>query len=146
MAEKKIIAVVGATARSYNNHLRSLKTFFRFCQSRGCLSREAALLEGVGKRKEASADVEVFTPAELRALLHAATPRVKVCIALQALGGVRSEELLRLTWLDPERRKGFVELSASKSKTSSRRLVPILRISRGTPHWREGLAAFEAFF
>ena len=59
-------------------------------------------------------------------ILNAATPKAATCIALQAFAGVRSEELLRLTWLDLERRKGFVEISAGKAKTAQRRLIPIV--------------------
>ncbi|MGC2576930.1 MAG: tyrosine-type recombinase/integrase, partial [Terrimicrobiaceae bacterium] len=113
------------SARSYNNHRRALQMFFNFCQSRGWLSREADLLEGIGKRKEAPADIEIFTAAELRRILHAATPKAATCIALQAFAGVRSEELLRLTWTDLERRKGFIEITAGKAKTAQRRLIPI---------------------
>ena len=113
------------SARSFNNHRRTLQTFFNFCQNRGWLSREADLLEGVGKRKESPADIEVFTAVELRKILHAATPKAATCIALQAFAGVRSEEMLRLTWTDLERRKGFIEISAGKAKTAQRRLIPI---------------------
>jgi integrase len=113
------------SARSFNNHRRALQTFFRFCQAQGWLSKDSDLLESVGKRKEQSADIDIFTPQELRLLLGAATPKTATCIALQAFAGVRSEELLRLTWKDVERRKGFVEISAGKAKTAQRRLIPI---------------------
>jgi integrase len=83
------------------------------------------LLEGVRKRKEAPADIEFFTATELRKILHAATSKAATCIALQAFAGVRSEELLRLTWLDLERRNGFIEITAGKAKTAQRRLIPI---------------------
>ena len=112
--------------RSWNNYHRVLHTFFHFCQSRGWLSRESDLLDGVGKHREPLADIEVFAPAELRTLLHAATPKLAICFALQAFGGMRSEELLRLTWLDLERRKGFIEITAGKAKTAQRRLIPVL--------------------
>jgi hypothetical protein len=114
---------VGPT--SVNNFRRVLRLFFRFCQARFWLSREVDLLEGTGKRKEAPADIEVFTAAELRALLYAASPRIAPCVALQAFAGVRSEELLRLFWADLERRAGFIEITARQSKTQSRRLIPI---------------------
>jgi integrase len=113
------------SARSFNNHRRTLQTFFKFCQAHGWLSKETDLLESVGKRRESLADIEIFTPAELRRILHAATPKTAPCIALQAFAGVRSEELLRLTWADLERRKGFIEITAGKAKTAQRRLVPI---------------------
>ena len=92
------------------------------------------MVEGIGKRKESPADIEIFTPAELRKILHAATPKAATCIALQAFAGVRSEELLRLTWADLERRKGFIEISAGKAKTAQRRSFPSHRISRSG--WR----------
>jgi integrase len=102
-----------------------LQTFFRFCQSRGWLSREANLLDGVGQYKGAFAPIEIFTPAQLRAILHVATPKLAGAIALQAFGGIRAEEMLRLSWADLERRKGFIEVGAGQAKTRQRRLVPL---------------------
>ena len=113
------------SARSFNNHRRTLQTFFRFCQAHGWLSKETDLLESVGKRRESSADIELFTSAELGRILHAATPKAATCIALQAFAGVRSEELLRLAWADLERRKGFIEITAGEAKTAQRRLIPV---------------------
>ena len=119
------LAARNLSATSRNNNRRVLQTFFRFCQSRGWLSRETDLLDGVGKYRGATAPIEIFTPAELRALLHTAPPKLAGAIAVQAFGGIRAEEMLRLTWADLERRRGFIEIVAGKSKTSSRRLVPI---------------------
>jgi integrase len=113
------------SARSHNNFRRVLHVFLRFCQARGWLSKEIDLLDGAGQRKEPPAPIEIFSPGELRQLLHTAPPNLAACIALQAFGGIRSEELLRLTWSDLERRKGFVEVGASKAKTAARRLIPV---------------------
>lgn len=112
-------------ARSYNNFRRVMRVFLRFCQSRGWLSREIDLLDGVGKRKEPLTPIEIFTPGELRRLLNEAAPGLAACIALQAFGGVRTEEMLRLSWRDVTQRRGFVEVGASKAKTAARRLIPI---------------------
>ena len=120
------LAARNLSAQSRNNNRRVLQTFFGFCKSRGWLSREADLLDGVGNYKGSTAPIEIFTPAELRALLHAAPPKLAGAIAVQAFGGVRAEEMLRLTWVDLERRRGFIEIVAGKSKTAARRLVPIL--------------------
>jgi integrase len=46
-------------------------------------------------------------------------------LALGAFAGLRSEEILRLEWADVTRRAGFIEVAAHKSKTATRRLVPI---------------------
>src|SRR5205807_3620103 len=89
------------------------------------LSKETDLLAQVEKRSEKPAPVEIFTPAELMALLKNASAEVAHCLALSAFAGLRAEEILRLDWLDIERRPGFIEVAAHKAKTASRRIVPI---------------------
>lgn len=111
--------------RSHNNFLGTLKTFFAFAQSNGWLSKETDLLALAEKRKEKAAPVEIFTPKELGKLLCKASPELAPCLALAAFAGLRAEEILRLDWTDLERRPGFVEVSAHKAKTATRRLVPI---------------------
>jgi integrase len=119
------LAARNLSATSRNNNRRVLQTFFGFCQSRGWLSREALLLDGVGKYRGATTPIGIFTPAELRVLLHVAPPKLAGAVAVQAFGGIRAEEMLRLTWADLERRKGFIEVGAGKAKTAKRRLIPI---------------------
>ena len=102
-----------------------LRTFFRFCQARGWLSKHADLLSRVERRSATGADIEIFTPSELRALLAVAPPHLVTCLAIQAFAGVRTAELLRLTWHDLERRPGYVEITARQAKTAARRLIPI---------------------
>ena len=116
---------VKLSARSYNNFVLALRTFFKFCQTRGVLSKETDLLARVERRTGENTEIEIFTPKELRAILAAASPRVRTCIAIQAFAGVRTAELFRLTWADLERRKGYIEISAGNAKTASRRLIPI---------------------
>ena len=111
--------------RSFNNYLRTLKTFCRFAQDRGWLSKDADLLASVKRRKEISTPVEILTSREMVALLEHATPQIAPCLALGAFAGLRSEEVLRLDWADATRRPGFIEVAAHKAKTAARRLVPI---------------------
>jgi integrase len=111
--------------RSFNNFLRTLKTFCRFAQDRGWLSKEADLLGSVKRRKDKSEPVEILTPQEMAVLLSHATPQIAACLALGAFAGLRSEEILRLEWADVIRRPGFIEVAAHKAKTATRRLVPI---------------------
>jgi integrase len=113
------------SARSFNNFLTSLKTFFAFAADRRWLSKEADLLASVKPRKEKKSPVEIFTPAEMAALLKQATSEVARCLALGAFAGLRTEEILRLEWADVMRRPGFIEIAADKAKTAARRLVPI---------------------
>jgi integrase len=129
---------IDLSARSFNNFLRALKTFCRFAQDRGWLSKEVDLLSGVRRRKEKSTPVEILTPQEMVALLEHATPEIVPCFALGAFAGLRSEEILRLEWGDVTRRPGFIEVAAHKAKTATRRLVPI---TENLAHWLGPLGA-----
>jgi integrase len=111
--------------RTHNNFLRTLKTLFRYAQTRGWISRDLDLLEGVENRKETPTPVEILEPCEMERLLAACTPNLAACLALAGFAGVRMEEILRMTWEDVYRRKGFVEIEAQKAKTARRRLVPM---------------------
>ena len=121
----QFLAALKLSARSYNNFLRALRTFFRYAQKQDWLSKEADLLARVEERKPKKAPVEIFTPPQLAALLTHSPARLQLCIALTAFAGVRAEEILRLDWLDVERCPGFIEVAAHKAKTASRRIVPI---------------------
>jgi len=111
--------------RSYNNFLRTVRTFLTFAQNRGWLSKEIDLLARVEKRSETRMPVEIFTPSQLMALLKNALSELAPCFALAAFAGLRAEEILRLDWADIERRPGFIEVAAHKAKTATRRIVPI---------------------
>jgi integrase len=111
--------------RSYNNFLRTLRTFFGFAQRHGWLSKETDLLGRVEKRSEKRAPVEIFAPKELTSLLWSASAEVAPCLALAAFAGLRTAEILRLDWRDIERHAGFIEVAAHKAKTATRRIVPI---------------------
>ena len=117
---------------SYNNFRRTLSTFFGFAQKHGWLSKETDLLCKVERRSEKPAPVQIFTPAELSALLGSASAKIAPAIALGAFAGLRSAEILRLTWSDLERHAGFIEVAAHKAKTAARRIVPI---SDNLAHW-----------
>ena len=109
-----------------------LRTFFRFCQARGWLSKHVNLLSRVERRSGSGSEIETFTPEELRRLLAAASFRIASCLAIQAFAGVRTAELLRLTWHDLERRPGYIEITAKQAKTAARRLIPI---SQNLANW-----------
>ena len=117
--------LAGLSPRSHNNFLRTIRTFLGFAQNHGWLSKEADLLARVEKRSEKATPVEIFTPAQLAALLKHASPEFAPCLALGAFAGLRSEEILRLDWSDVERRPGFIEVAAHKAKTAARRIVPL---------------------
>jgi hypothetical protein len=116
--------------RSHNNFALALRTFFRFAQRHGWLSKQVDLLERVERRSEKRAPAQIFTPSELATILGNASPLIATCIALGAFGGLRSAEILRLEWSDTERHPGFIEVAAHKAKTATRRIVDVVLFSR----------------
>ena len=118
--------------RSHNNFALALRTFFRFTQRHGWLSKEVDLLERVERRSEKRTPVGIFTPAELAAILGVASPALAPCLALGAFAGLRSAEILRLEWSDTRRHPGYLEVAAHKAKTATRRIVPI---PENLAHW-----------
>jgi integrase len=122
------MAARGKLSPKSRNHIRAtLKMFLGWCVRRDFLSANHRLLESDGLRKEEAdtGDVEFYSPQELRAMLENATKEMRVIIALQAFGGLRLQEALRLDWRDVFTIPGHVEISSAKSKTRSRRLVEI---------------------
>lgn len=116
------------SARSHNNHLRTLNTFFNFAKTRKYLSKDYNPLEGILRRKQKAKSVPVFSAKELARLLECAAdnhPDYLPCLALGAFAGFRQSEILRLSWEDIERAPGFVEAEANATKTQRRRLVEI---------------------
>src|SRR4029450_8113356 len=65
---------LGLSPRSHNNFALALRTFFRFVQRHGWLSKEVDLLERVERRSEKRGPVKIFPPPELATLLGNASP------------------------------------------------------------------------
>lgn len=72
------------------------------------------------------ANIEFYTPSELKALLETADDIMRTTIALGALAGLRTAEILRLDWADVWRTENHIEITTAKAKTRQRRLVEIV--------------------
>jgi integrase len=68
---------------------------------------------------------EIWKPEELDRFLHAAPPELVPALAIGAFAGLRNSEVLALEWREINLERGFIEVTASKSKTAQRRLVKI---------------------
>jgi integrase len=131
LAKTHIDAYTGAHAKlspKSRNHLRAtIRMFLRWCARRDYLPANHRLLEADGLRRETLDDtaIDYYRPNELRALLEKSAGSMRAVIALQALGGLRLQEALRLTWREAFGIPGHIEVTSSKSKTRQRRLVGI---------------------
>ena len=127
-----------AAPRSVKNFRAAASALFKFAAARGYVAKgENPVADTTLDKIRNAAPIEIYSPAEMRRLLAAADDSLKPALALQAFAGLRSEEVLRLDWRDVKFSRGHVELGADKTKTASRRLVPISANLRG---WLESYA------
>ena len=110
--------------RSRNAYRLVLNTFFSFAVQRGYCTDNP--ITATGTAKAIDKPPEVFTPEQIRSLLGKASDELIPFIAIGAFAGLRTAELYRLDWKEIHLDRNFIEISAAKSKTASRRLVTIL--------------------
>ena len=109
-----------------NSMLRCVKVFFSFARSRNYLPEDkSTAADNVRLVKSVSEDVMVFTPDQMRTILHAAPPRLLPILAIGAFSGIRVAELNRLDWSAVDLERRIIEIRAGQAKTASRRVVPI---------------------
>jgi integrase len=114
---------IQGSGRTWYNYARLLKTLFRFAQANRYYPKSIDPFEGIGVAYDDDAEVEIFTPAELRRLLGAAKPDVLPFLVIGAFAGLRHAELCRLDWADIKHK--YIEIKKGNAKTRSRRLIPI---------------------
>lgn len=124
---------------SKNGIRRILVTMFGFAKKQGYLhpDRKTAA-EQTEPFKEPETTIQIFTPEEMEKILLAAQARLLPLIAIGGFAGVRTAEVMRLTWQDIKWDRGHIEIAGSKAKTAARRLVPLTGnlLAWLTP-WRE---------
>jgi integrase len=115
-----------AAPRSVKNFRDTANSLFKFAEARGYIAKgenPVTATQKVATRN--GTPITIYTPTELHRLIAAAPEWFKPVIALQAFAGLRSAEAMRLDWRDVKLERGHIELGADKSKTATRRLVPI---------------------
>jgi integrase len=116
----------------------SVVTLFRFARRRGFLPDEITQAERARTYSgQSTGEIGIFTPIELARLLHGCRADVLPYVLLGAFAGLRTEEIKRLRWEDIKTDQGHIELGKSKTKTRTRRIVPIL------PALKDWLALYE---
>lgn len=114
---------LGLSPKSFNNFRDRLSALFAYGVRRNYLgSNPVAAIDSV---KEVDGPPEIFTVDQLAAVLAHADSVLLPALAIGAFAGLRTAELLRLSWAEVDLVRGYVEVTATKSKTARRRLVPI---------------------
>jgi len=112
--------------RTRNNIRLSLITLFNFAKTRRYLPKAVPTeAELVGKARDRGGKIGILRPEQLAGLLKAGSQEAQLYLALGAFTGMRTCELLRLHWEDVKFERGIIDLAKEKTKTASRRTVPI---------------------
>ena len=121
----KYLAALPFVERTKKNHRDAIGYFNRWLVLRGYLPKGMDWLENVQNYSARKVGViQIYTPAEIARLLNVAGDMTPF-IAIGAFAGLRHAEIDRLDWAEIDLEDGFIEVSAAKSKTGERRLVPI---------------------
>ena len=121
--------------QSQNNYRAVVHAFFEYAVRRDYAKTNPAAK--VDKVKLVDKPAAIFTPEQLAALLPKAGADVLPVLAIGAFAGLRMAEIFRLDWAEVDLERGYIEVTARKSKTSQRRLVKI------EPNLKEWLLPFK---
>ena len=115
--------VATRTRRNFQTVLNSL---FHFARTRHYVMRDVVdeICE-IESPKVQIAEIGVFTPEQIKLILGASPSELLPALAIGAFCGLRKAELQRLDWRDVRLNQNVVIVGANKSKTASRRVVPI---------------------
>ena len=125
---------VGGQRRTVRNYRNALLQLFRFARSKRYLPKgEAVVIEDIVVARPSAVDgeIQILSAEELKLLLMHAPQSLLKFFAIGAFAGLRSEEIMRLEWKDIRFDQNFIEVTAAKAKTASRRLVPLLPVLKG---------------
>ena len=117
---------LGVAVGTRNSMLRCIKVFFSFARSRNYLPEDrSTAADNVSLVKNVSDDISIFTPEQMKTILHAAPPRLVPLLAIGAFSGIRPAELSRIDWSAVDLERRIIEIRKGQAKTASRRVVPI---------------------
>lgn len=116
-------------ARYKNNVLQAIGTLFSFARRQGYVHPDHEGISNLTHYEVRRKEVEVFTPAEVEAMLKVANPQVQLALAFTCFAGVRGAELGRLDWNDIKFDLGCIRVKAASAKTGIRRVPPLATLN-----------------
>lgn len=120
------VAKAKGGARTKNNLIATLKTFFAWAQKHGYVRQDRPTpADALLKMREPMKTPEIFSVEEMKAILKASEPEMVPYMAIGAFAGLRSAEIEKLDWSTIDFETGYIRIAWDIAKTRQRRLVPI---------------------
>jgi len=119
------------------NFRANVGVLFSYAEARGMIDRNPIMR--TARPKLIDKAPEIFTVAQLSALLNAAetrAPDILPMLAIAAFAGIREAEIKRLDWAEVDQKRGHIEVKAGKAKSARRRIVEM------QPNLREWLRPY----
>jgi site-specific recombinase XerD len=92
--------------QTVNNFRAIIGAFFEYAVRRELVEKNP--VTAVDKIKVVGTAPDIFTPEELARLLNTAPAELVPALAIQAFGGLRTSEVLRLDWGELDQTRGFI--------------------------------------
>jgi integrase len=112
---------LGLGPQSYNNYRSRLYALFEFGVKRELLVRNP--IARIEPKTVPPAQTQIIAPSDLGRLLEAAPSELLAPLAISYFAGLRTAEILRLSWEDINLKRRFINVLANKAKSAQRRLV-----------------------
>jgi integrase len=118
---------LGQGPRTRNNIRASIVTLFHWARDQGYLPKgQPTEADDVGRAKDRGGQIGIFTLKQMAFLMKKAPAPQALYLALGGFAGLRRREIERLEWEDVNFERSHIVVGKEKSKTATRRLVPIL--------------------
>ncbi|MBA3351419.1 MAG: tyrosine-type recombinase/integrase [Blastocatellia bacterium] len=110
-------------AGTRNTFRRDIRTLLSYCEKKGlCRTNEAKKTE---LATSIDKPVSILTVTQATTLLTECDDQILPYIAISLFAGLRASEVQKLDWSEVDLESALIEVTAAKSKTAKRRLVPI---------------------
>lgn len=113
---------------SFNHFRAALAQCFNCAVDMGTV--ETNPVAKIAKKKTGASKIGILTVEKVKGSLENASDEILPGLALGLFAGVRRAELGRMGWREIDFEQGHVEITAAKSKTAARRLIPMRDVLR----------------